>query len=272
MHSAEVEAGSSNAITNNGPTRRIKWATGEVFNEHQLASEEIQPRCLLQRVNDGVNPGAFASQIGNIVADRGGLPKRVVDFLGSVMLGLLASPLILGAGLAILFTSKGPILYRHSRMGRGNRPFVALKFRTMRVNAEEGLQDYLESDLALREQWESVKKLKNDPRVTPVGRFLRRFSLDEVPQLWNVLMGDMSLIGPRPIVAGEIERYGREYATYARMRPGLTGLWQVSGRNDTTYQQRVDYDSYYVRNWSLFLDAKILVKTFRAVISGAGAY
>ncbi|MBV8817516.1 MAG: sugar transferase [Acidobacteriaceae bacterium] len=272
MHSAEVEAGSSNTITKTGASRRLKWTAGGVFNEQQLASDEIQPRYLLQRVNDGVVPADFASQIGGIIAGGGGLSKRVVDFLGSVVLGLLASPVVIGAGLAILFTSKGPILYKHSRMGRGNRPFVALKFRTMRVNAEEGLQDFLDSDLALREQWESVKKLKNDPRVTPVGRFLRRFSLDEVPQLWNVFRGDMSLIGPRPIVAAEIERYGREYATYARMRPGLTGLWQVSGRNDTTYRQRVDYDSYYVRNWSLLLDAKIFIKTFRAVISGAGAY
>jgi len=114
--------------------------------------------------------------------------------------------------------------------------------------------------------------LKDDPRVTWIGRFLRRFSLDELPQLWNVLAGDMSLVGPRPIVVSEIERYGLDYAAYEAVRPGLTGLWQVSGRNDTTYQERVDYDSYYVRNWSLRLDAKIAIKTFRAVISGTGAY
>lgn len=261
MHSAEVEAGSSNAITEDGA-----WRASEV-------GADIQPRYILQPLSEPSASTDITSQIGGSAAEGGaGFFKRVIDVLGSVAFGLLASPVVVGAGLAILFTSKGPILYKHSRMGRGNRPFVALKFRTMQVNSEEGLQDCLEKDLALREQWESVKKLKNDPRVTPVGRVLRRFSLDELPQLWNVLAGDMSLIGPRPIVAAEIERYGRHFATYARMRPGLTGLWQVSGRNDTTYQQRVDYDAYYVRNWSFRLDAKIFIKTFRAVISGVGAY
>lgn len=150
--------------------------------------------------------------------------------------------------------------------------FRALKFRTMFVDSPDRLAHYLERDPALRAEWESVHKLKDDPRVTPVGRFLRRFSLDELPQIWNVLVGDMSLVGPRPIVVSEIERYGLDYAAYEAVRPGLTGLWQVSGRNDTTYQQRVDFDSYYVRNWTLRLDAQILVRTFRAVISGVGAY
>jgi len=200
------------------------------------------------------------------------VPKRIVDILGAVVIGLLASPVIAMAALATRFSSKGPIFYKQARIGKGNRPFTALKFRTMWMNADERLHDYLAKDPGLREQWESVNKLKNDPRVTPAGRFLRRFSLDELPQLLNVLAGEMSLIGPRPIVVAEIEKYGLDYAAYERVRPGLTGLWQVSGRNDTTYQQRVDYDSYYVQNWSLWLDAKILIRTFRAVISGQGAY
>jgi Undecaprenyl-phosphate galactose phosphotransferase WbaP len=199
-------------------------------------------------------------------------PKRFVDVSAAVLMGLLTLPLIALASLAVHFSSEGPVFYKQARIGRGNKVFTALKFRTMRANADEILNGYLRGDPALRVQWESVKKLKDDPRVTPVGRFLRRFSLDELPQLWNVLVGDMSLIGPRPIVIAEVERYGRHYAAYERVRPGLTGLWQVSGRNDTTYQQRVEYDSYYVRNWSPWLDTKIFLKTFRAVISGVGAY
>jgi lipopolysaccharide/colanic/teichoic acid biosynthesis glycosyltransferase len=198
--------------------------------------------------------------------------KRAVDVLGSLVVGLLTLPFLLLVAAAIVLTSKGSILYKQLRIGKGNRMFFALKFRTMFVDAHERLDHYLGKDTALREQWDSLHKLKNDPRVTFVGRFLRRFSLDELPQLWNVLVGDMSLIGPRPIIVSEIERYGRDYAAYEAVRPGLTGLWQVSGRNDTTYQERVDLDSYYVRNWSMGLDLRIFLKTFRAVISGLGAY
>ena len=201
------------------------------------------------------------------------LRKRLVDLSGTVILGLLTSPVLLGAGLAVRLSSTGPIFYRQTRIGRGNRAFTALKFRTMWMDAEERLSAYLAKDPVLRQEWESVNKLKNDPRVTPIGRVLRRFSVDELPQLWNVLVGDMSLIGPRPIVLAEVEKYGRQFGVdYVRVRPGMSGLWQVSGRNDTTYQQRVDYDSYYVRHCSLWLDVKILVRTFRAVISGSGAY
>ncbi|MGA8028534.1 MAG: sugar transferase [Bryobacteraceae bacterium] len=200
------------------------------------------------------------------------VPKRLVDLFGTVALGFLASPVIVIAALSIRLSSKGPILYKQARIGRGSRTFTALKFRTMWMNADEGLNDHLTKDPSLRQQWQSLNKLKNDPRVTPIGMFLRRFSLDELPQLWNIWIGDMSLVGPRPIVETEIEKYGQDYAAYERVRPGLTGLWQVSGRNDTTYQQRVDYDSYYVQNWSLWLDAKILARTVRAVISGVGAY
>ena len=198
--------------------------------------------------------------------------KRVVDIIGAIGVGVLALPFLLFAACSIPLTSKGPILYKQLRIGKGNRLFFALKFRTMFVNSNEILSHYLEKDPALRAEWDSVHKLKGDPRVTSIGRFLRRFSLDELPQIWNVLVGDMSLIGPRPIVVAEIERYGLDYAAYEAVRPGLTGLWQVSGRNDTTYQERVDFDSYYVRNWSLRLDARIMARTFRAVISGAGAY
>jgi Undecaprenyl-phosphate galactose phosphotransferase WbaP len=206
------------------------------------------------------------------VQNRQGFAKRLCDILGSSILSILSLPFMLLVALAIRLTSKGPILFKQIRIGKGNRAFTALKFRTMYSNADQRLHDYLEKEPTLREEWESVQKLKHDPRVTPIGRFLRRFSLDELPQIWNVLLGDMSLVGPRPIVLNEIEKYGSDYAAYERVRPGLTGLWQVSGRNDTTYQQRVDFDAHYVKNWSLWFDVKILLRTFRAVISGVGAY
>jgi Undecaprenyl-phosphate galactose phosphotransferase WbaP len=198
--------------------------------------------------------------------------KRLVDVLGAAAFGLLSLPFVALAALAIRLTSQGPLLYKQVRIGKGNKAFTMLKFRTMYTNAGEGLDEHLRKDPSLQAEWASVHKLKGDPRVTPAGRFLRRFSLDELPQLWNVLVGDMSLVGPRPIVVREIEKYGRQYAAYERVRPGLTGLWQISGRNNTTYQERVDYDSFYVRNWSFGLDARIIARTAGAVISGAGAY
>ncbi len=198
--------------------------------------------------------------------------KRLLDVSGALALGFVSLPFMIVAAVAICFSSKGPVLFKQVRVGKGNRAFTTLKFRTMYTDAAERLHEYLRKDARLNEQWTSVHKLKDDPRVTFIGRFLRRFSLDELPQLWNVLVGDMSLVGPRPIVVREIEKYGSNYAAYERARPGLTGLWQVSGRTDTTYQERVDYDSFYVRNWSLRLDARIIARTLRAVLSGAGAY
>ena len=212
-------------------------------------------------------------RVGRCTAEGEAHPlKRAFDLIGAVCLMLLSLPFCLFLAVLIPLATKGPLLYKQMRIGKGNRMFYALKFRTMFVDAGTRLNQYLEKDPAMRAEWESVHKLKDDPRVTWIGRFLRRFSLDELPQIWNVVTGDMSLIGPRPIVVSEIERYGVDYAAYEAVRPGLTGLWQVSGRNDTTYRERVSYDSYYVRNWSLRLDARILARTIRAVISGTGAY
>jgi lipopolysaccharide/colanic/teichoic acid biosynthesis glycosyltransferase len=139
-------------------------------------------------------------------------------------------------------------------------------------NADRLLHEYLQQHPELREEWERDQKLRNDPRITRVGRFLRKTSLDEFPQLWNVLLGEMSLVGPRPIVEDEVKRYGSLFALYTKVRPGLTGLWQVSGRNDTTYAERVAMDAYYVRNWSPWLDLYILARTVWVVLFGKGAY
>ena len=149
---------------------------------------------------------------------------------------------------------------------------MAWKFRSMAADASQALEHCLTANPALREEWQRNHKLRNDPRVTRIGRFLRRTSLDELPQLWNILRGQMSFVGPRPIVREEISRYGESYALYKKVTPGLTGLWQVSGRNNTSYQQRVSLDLYYIRNWSPWLDLYILARTVTAVLFARGAY
>jgi Undecaprenyl-phosphate galactose phosphotransferase WbaP len=198
--------------------------------------------------------------------------KRIMDVvLGSFAL-LLVSPLLLLITLSIKLKSKGPVFYRHVRVGRNGESIAAFKFRTMVVDAESVLQNHLAAHPECQLEWQRDHKLKNDPRVIPIGKWLRRFSLDELPQLWNVIAGQMSLVGPRPIIEAEINRYGLGYDLYSRVRPGITGLWQVSGRNNTTYEERVAFDEYYVRNWSVWLDAYILVCTVRAVLTADGAY
>jgi undecaprenyl-phosphate galactose phosphotransferase len=166
----------------------------------------------------------------------------------------------------------GPAIFSHRRIGRYGLAFGCLKFRTMVPDAEDALRRLLESDPRARAEWERDFKLREDPRITPVGEFLRRTSLDELPQLWNVLKGEMSLVGPRPVIEEELERYGDQVGYYLETRPGITGLWQISGRNDTGYEDRVALDSWYVRNWSLWYDLVILVKTVGVVMRGRGAY
>jgi Undecaprenyl-phosphate galactose phosphotransferase WbaP len=198
--------------------------------------------------------------------------KRGLDVAGAVVGGLLISPLLISIALLVKLDSPGPILYRHRRLGAADRQFFCWKFRTMHKDSEQLLDMYLRENTELKSMWEQNRKLRNDPRVTRVGRFLRRTSLDELPQLWNVISGEMSLTGPRPIVDAEISMYGKDYELYRRTRPGMSGLWQVSGRSDTDYVERVAMDSYYVRNWSVWLDFIILVRTARIVLRGRGAY
>jgi lipopolysaccharide/colanic/teichoic acid biosynthesis glycosyltransferase len=162
--------------------------------------------------------------------------------------------------------------YVHNSGGVCLKQQIAWKFRTMVVDGDEVLRRHLQSNAGLMEEWIRDQKLKADPRVTAIGRLLRRTSLDELPQIWNVIRGDMSFVGPRPIVQSEIERYGLKYSLYQKVRPGLTGLWQVSGRNNTTYAERVRFDEYYVRNWSVWLDLHILGETVKVVLTGDGAY
>lgn len=197
--------------------------------------------------------------------------KRVLDVVGAIVLAIVFSPLIL-AIVVLMGQEGGSIIYKHRRIGRDGQSFECLKFRTMVPNADQVLRELLEGDPAIKAEWVRDHKLRCDPRVTRLGRFLRRTSLDELPQLWNVMRGDMSLVGPRPVVREELLRYGRNVRAYLSAKPGITGLWQVKGRNDTDYRRRVVLDTYYVRNQGLLLDLYILLKTTKVVLGGSGAY
>lgn len=200
------------------------------------------------------------------------LLKATLDKGLVLLIGLLALPLIAVISLLIACDSPGPIFYRQTRIGQGGKLFQAWKFRSMVLNADLALEQYLQDHPELRALWEKDHKLKADPRITRVGHFLRQTSLDELPQMWNVLRGEMSMVGPRPIVHQEVWRYGDKFELYLQVLPGLTGLWQVSGRNNVTYEERVNFDTYYVRNWSMWLDIYILIRTIRVVLAGDGAY
>jgi lipopolysaccharide/colanic/teichoic acid biosynthesis glycosyltransferase len=181
--------------------------------------------------------------------------------------------LLLGAVAALVkLSSPGPVFYSHRRICKGGAFFSMWKFRTMCVDSAEVLEEYLEKHPKARVEWNKTHKLRDDPRITPMGSFLRRYSLDELPQLWNVLVGQMSLVGPRPIVAAEVEKYGNCFDCYCCVKPGLTGLWQVSGRSQVSYETRVALDCEYVARWSLLKDVVILVKTFSTVLKQDGAF
>lgn len=198
--------------------------------------------------------------------------KRTVDIGAATMLMIGFSPLLLICAALVSLTSKGSVFYKQLRVGKNGRVFPMWKFRTMYEDSDQLLERYLARHPKERREWEQRIKLKSDPRVTPIGRMIRRFSIDEMPQLWNVLVGDMSLIGPRPITVPQISRYGVGLRLYSRVRPGLTGLWQISGRSTTTFETRILFDKKYVENWSLMLDLWIWLRTFGVVLTGAGAY
>lgn len=199
------------------------------------------------------------------------LVKRLFDIMVSGGALLLVSPIMLV--LAVLTKRDGgPVFFGHQRIGKNGKAFYCLKFRSMIVNSKEVLEKHLAENPEARAEWEADQKLKNDPRITRFGNFLRSSSLDELPQLINVLRGEMSLVGPRPIVTAEVSKYEYDIAHYYRVSPGITGLWQVSGRNDVSYAQRVQMDSWYVRNWSLWHDIAILCKTLPALLKRSGAY
>ncbi len=197
--------------------------------------------------------------------------KRIFDIFGSFAIMLVLSPVLLFLAYTVSRDGGKPI-YGHERIGRDGRKFKCLKFRSMVVNSQEVLAELLANDPVAREEWDKDFKLKNDPRITKIGSFIRKTSLDELPQLWNVFIGEMSLVGPRPIVEAELERYAGDVDYYLMAKPGMTGLWQVSGRNDIDYDTRVYFDAWYVKNWALWNDIAILFKTINVVLKKDGAY
>lgn len=202
---------------------------------------------------------------------KGDFTKRAFDIVGASALLIVLIPIFLVIGCFVL-SDGGPAFFGHRRVGKGGRSFRCLKFRSMVPKADVVLAELLATNAEARAEWNCDFKLKNDVRITPVGRLLRKTSLDELPQLWNVLRGDMSLVGPRPIITEELERYGADAHYYLAVRPGVTGLWQVSGRNDVDYATRVALDVTYVKERSTLLDISILLRTFKVVLDGGGAY
>jgi Undecaprenyl-phosphate galactose phosphotransferase WbaP len=235
-----------------------------MFNEPRMGPMWFTPLLLAEHVGLEVRH--------QLINQTHQLTKRVID-LGLIIVSLpILLPFLLLIMIAIRIDSPGPAFYTQKRVGFDGRELRIWKFRTMVKDAEETLESMLRQDPALRNEWEQNFKLKNDPRITRVGDFLRRTSLDEFPQLWNVLRHEMSIIGPRPIVAEEIPLYKDDFEIYKQVLPGMTGMWQISGRNDLSYDERIGLDVYYVQNWSIWLDLHILMHTIIIVLLGRGAY
>jgi undecaprenyl-phosphate galactose phosphotransferase len=199
--------------------------------------------------------------------------KRVFDIFFSVFAIIVTSPFMFLIALSIKLTDRGKVFFTQKRVGKDGKEFDIIKFRSMYPDAERRLRDILENDPQAKKEWEESFKLKNDPRITPIGKFLRKTSLDELPQFFNVLKGDMSVVGPRPVTKEELDKFYKEKAKlYKSVRPGVTGYWQVEGRSDTDYEERVKMDEWYIKNQSLWLDLKIILKTIKVMITGKGAY
>ena len=208
----------------------------------------------------------------NLARPLNRLIKTLIDYILTIIGTILISPILLFIAAWIYYDSPGPVIFKHIRIGKNGKAFPCYKFRSMCVDADAKLAELLANDSAAREEWERDFKLKNDPRITKSGAFLRKTSLDELPQLFNVLRGEMSLVGPRPIIQKELARYGEFVDDYLMVKPGITGMWQVNGRSDTTYEERVQMDSWYVRNWNVWLDFMLLWRTIKAVFKCEGAY
>lgn len=200
------------------------------------------------------------------------LEKRILDTFLALVIAIVALPFFLIIPILVKLTSRGPIIYKAKRLGKNGRTIYVWKFRSMYADADRRLQAILDADPALKAEFEQDFKLKNDPRITPFGKFLRKTSIDELPQLWNVIRGEMSLVGPRPIVEKEVEYYGDNYEIFSLVKPGITGLWQVSGRSNTDYARRVRLDKFYVMNWNPWMDMWIVLRTVIAVLGMKGSY
>lgn len=242
----------------------INFSSADAVRASEASGLQRSKPLVFQSSRCASSPEAPSPPVGKVA-------KRSLD----ITLVLLALPLVallmLGLALLIKRSGKGPVLYGHRRVGFGGQEFKCWKFRTMVVNGDEVLERHLQEHPSDRAVWNTQRKLTNDPRVTPIGAVLRKLSLDELPQLLNVLNGEMSLVGPRPVVQDELENYGSTARFYLAARPGLTGLWQVSGRSDTTYAERVRLDRLYVSRWSFFRDVRIIAMTVPALLTSKGA-
>ncbi|MEF2070632.1 sugar transferase [Consotaella aegiceratis] len=218
------------------------------------------------------SPSSYASFHKEDIRPLGGFAKRSFDIVGAIAALALLSPLLLMLAALVKLSDGGSVFFAHNRVGQNGRTFRCLKFRTMVPNGPEVLQAHFATNPQAQEEWNATRKLQNDPRVTRVGDVLRRLSLDELPQLLNIVRGEMSIVGPRPVVTDELDIYGTSAAFYLRSRPGLTGLWQISGRNDVSYNERIAFDRHYVENWSMVADMVIICKTVPAVITSRGCY
>ena len=244
------------------------------YSEQFLESSAVQVEdgpFLLATCADTPQPTSDVAQPTRLHARDIGLAARTLDILVALALIVFVAPLMLACVVAVRCSGPGPIFFRQTRIGRGGDRFLCLKFRTMRVDAEAAIASVLLSSIESQHEWLTVRKLSRDPRVTPIGAFLRRYCLDELPQLFNVLAGQMSVVGPRPIVAEEISKYGENFADYCSVNPGLTGLWQISGRHALSYEERVALDARYARSKSLQADLLILCRTVPIVLGGKNA-
>ena len=265
---ADTIAVAGSGVLSGADLRRLSWdleGTGIRLLVAPGVTELAGPRLLVHPM--GGLPLLHVKEAGFAASSRA--LKTALDRLGAAMFCIVLSPILAAIAVAVRLSSPGPVLFRQKRVGLHGREFDVLKFRTMYEGADEKRDELLE----LNEYDGVLFKIREDPRVTPVGRFLRRYSLDELPQLWNVLTGSMSLIGPRPPLQAEVERYPHDLRRRRLLvKPGMTGLWQVSGRSDLSWEETVRLDLQYVENWSVLLDAAVMWKTLRAVVSGRGAY
>ncbi len=251
---------------------RLRERYQDTFERIILVRESDDEGLVLSGLSVGEYDGLLRFEIRQNLLDRWAQrQKRVMDLFGSVLGLILLSPVLAISALMIKLESPGPVFYKQKRMGKKGKVIHMVKFRTMHVNAEQMLDEYLSENEAMKEEWDQYQKLREDPRIFRAGKLLRRFSIDELPQLWNVLLGQMSLVGPRPIMLDQETQYGENLKHYMRVLPGLTGMWQISGRNRTTFAQRADFDLNYVMNWSIWLDIYILVRTIWVVLTRDGA-
>jgi Undecaprenyl-phosphate galactose phosphotransferase WbaP len=240
-------------------------------DSHASTDPKLEDACMDVTSHQTVSHDAISKNANFFLVWWRDFVKRAVDVCGAATLLIVLFPILIVIACVVM-SDRGSIVFGHPRIGRGGRTFQCLKFRSMVRNADKVLENLLATDPKAREEWNRDFKLKNDIRITPVGRILRRTSLDELPQLWNVLRGDMSLVGPRPVVRQELARYGTDVDYYLMLKPGITGLWQVSGRNNVDYPTRVSLDVAYATNRSLTLDILILLKTVKVVLEKDGAY